>query len=522
MSRTPLFRLVRRSLGGYATKAAPSQRTNDLSSSGFTRRHFMAAAGASLATACATTPRIAPASVQSDARVVIVGAGAAGLAAAHVLEGAGVRASIFDAAARVGGRVSSAKGLLAPDLVTELGGEFIDSDHEALLRLCADLDLPLLDVRVPEEESLDDIFFFGGTAYRKDDLARELGGLIPRIEADKKLAGPDVDYAHTTARALDDTTLADYLTAIGATGWVKKLLEVAFVTEFGLEADEQSALNFITLYEGGEMFGSSDERFKVRGGNQRIVDELARRVRPVSLSHRLVSVSRRGSAYRLAFDVGGGTAREVDADVVLLTLPFTTLRQVELRVELPTRKRQCIDELGYGMNAKVMTGTTDRRWREHRRSGDLMSDEAFQLAWDSSRMQIGSEGGITMYSGGDAALAVNDGTAEEQVSRLLPGVVRALGELAPNGRCARSHWPTVPTALGSYACYRPGQWTRIAGLEGEPVERLFFAGEHCSLEHQGYIGGAVETGQEAARAILDVVTGRQTRSSPTGASSVRG
>ena len=67
---------------------------------------------------------------------------------------------------------------------------------------------------------------------------------------------------------------------------------------------------------------------------------------------------------------------------------------------------------------------------------------------------------------------------------------------------ARFHWPNFPWTNGSYAGYRVGQWTTIGGAEGAPVGRLYFAGEHCSREAQGYMEGGCETGEAAAAAIL--------------------
>ena len=66
----------------------------------------------------------------------------------------------------------------------------------------------------------------------------------------------------------------------------------------------------------------------------------------------------------------------------------------------------------------------------------------------------------------------------------------------------RFRWATAPSFLGSYACYKPGQYTTIAGAEGEAVDGLHFAGEHTSLAFQGFMNGAVESGERAAREIL--------------------
>ncbi|MGE4055195.1 MAG: FAD-dependent oxidoreductase, partial [Vicinamibacterales bacterium] len=75
-----------------------------------------------------------------------------------------------------------------------------------------------------------------------------------------------------------------------------------------------------------------------------------------------------------------------------------------------------------------------------------------------------------------------------------------------NGRVSRFHWPTHPWTKASYSCYRPGQWTTIAGAEGLPVGNLFFAGEHCSYDFQGYMNGAAQSGADTARAIMAAVS----------------
>src|SRR5690606_26367439 len=306
------------------------------------------------------------------------------------------------------------------------------------------------------------------------------------IQTDYDSTGEVVDFRDDGgATALDRMSLAAYLDRIGAEGMIRDLLEVAYVTEYGLDADEQSALNLIFLIgtdlsEGFAPFGESDERFKVVGGNQRVVDELAARLDGrIEVGHRLTAVRPAGAGYRLAFDTDGG-ARDVDADVVLLTLPFTTLRQVDLAaLDLPDFKTRAIRELGYGMNAKLFVGTTARPWRGMGYSGECFSDAGFQLCWDNAQLQPGAGGGLTLYSGGADGWRVGEGTPEQQVERLLPGVEAVFPGVtdARNGRVGRFHWPTHPFTLGSYACYRPGQWTTLAGAEIEPVGRLFFAGE---------------------------------------------
>jgi len=205
----------------------------------------------------------------------------------------------------------------------------------------------------------------------------------------------------------------------------------------------------------------------------------------------------------LSFATSGG-AREVVAERVVLTLPFTMLREVALEVELPEVKRRAIAELGYGTNAKLMVGFSERLWRtEGGSNGSVLSDRPFQLVWESTRLQPGAAGILVCYTGGRRGLEIGELTPAEQAARFADELDEVFpGVAALRSGEARFHWPSFPWVRGSYACYRPGQWTSIAGAEGERVGGLHFAGEHTSYDFQGFMEGGAESGTRAAREIL--------------------
>jgi monoamine oxidase len=199
-----------------------------------------------------------------------------------------------------------------------------------------------------------------------------------------------------------------------------------------------------------------------------------------------------------------GRVQDIEADQVILTLPFTLLRQVDLRLPLPEVKLRAIKTLGYGTNAKIIAGFNRRVWQQRGSNGSAFSDLPFQESWETSLGQPGNGGLLTNFLGGNRGLAANQGNPQEQArtfatqfDRLYPGTAAAY-----SGKAARFHWPTAPFALGSYACYLPGQYTTIRAAEGETVDNLFFAGEHTSLDFQDYMNGASESGEQAASEVL--------------------
>ena len=533
MSRSPLFDSLRQALriAALAAREQPgAPPIDELIDMARTRRRFiresaMATAGFAIAGCRTQTPPAAtnttpgaPAPAGS-ARIAIVGGGMAGLNTAYKLQKAGLRATIYEGADRTGGRIFTATNLLGDGLTTELGGEFIDTTHEEMLALMEEFKLERLDTQDTGDLKVKaETYFVNGRHYTQAQAARAFVPLAKQILEDYDSMGEVVNYeTEGGGSAFDKMSIAQYFDKIGATGWMRELLDVAYVTEYGLDSPEQSALNFIFLIGTGDLkdtsslvlLGESDERYKIRGGNQRVVDELAKRLdTQIERRHRLEAVRSKGQGYTLTFQTGTG-ARDVDADIVVLAIPFTMLRDVKMDVELPALKKRAIAELGYGNNAKVLVGFNSRPWQKLGYSGATYSDEPFQLAWDNSFLQTPPHGGLTLYSGGKLALDAGQGSAEEAAARLMRGIERAYPGATRdrNGKVSRFHWPTFAWTKASYACYKPGQWTTIAGAEGLPVGNLFFAGEHCSYDFQGYMNGAAQSGADTAKLVMSRVSG---------------
>jgi monoamine oxidase len=190
---------------------------------------------------------------------------------------------------------------------------------------------------------------------------------------------------------------------------------------------------------------------------------------------------------------------------IVLTLPFTVLRQIELQVELSPAKQAAIAELGYGTCTKLAIPFQERIWRT--RYGSTISvytDLEFQNTWESARYLPGPGGWLTDLRGGTAGERLGDGSPQtharllvNDMEQLFPGI----GQV-DRGAAVRAAWVNDPYAFGSYSCYLPGQWSRFGGAESEQVGNLWFAGEHCSIGSQGYMNGACETAEQVAQSIL--------------------
>lgn len=446
-----------------------------------------------------------------DASIAIIGAGIAGLNAAFNLQNAGVSSTVYDASTRAGGRMFTAQNLLNPGLSTELGGEFIDSDHHEIRALAKYFNLPLIDVYSPSELTLNqNIYYFNGTAYNDNDFLKAIAHYLPAIDRDYNSLSDIItynSYSPTDAK-FDSMNIEQYFDRIHVTGWLRELLLVAYLGEYGLNTYECNAINFLFLFglaPNGEpaLYGSSDERFKVSGGNQRIVDALYDQLKSsVRLEHKLVKIQSKNDGYTLYFE---NNPKPVYADIVLLALPFTLLRHVEIDVELPKVKKNAIKNLSYGTNSKMLLGFNGKRWRTQYKSvGMSYSDNGTQNTWDNSQLQPGNDGGLTVYLGGDDGVNLNNGDVKTQADKYL----NELNQIYPglkndyNNKAYRFVWAAYPFAKGSYSAWSVGQYTTIAGSEIETVGNLFFAGEHTSYDYQGYMNGGAVTGRIASKNIL--------------------
>lgn len=435
----------------------------------------------------------------------ILGAGVAGLHAAYLLQQAGIESMVYEASGRTGGRMFTAKGLLGRGITTELGGEFVDSNHEDILNLASEFGLELVDTEL-DKELVKQIFYFNGKKFKADDLAAALEPYVMSIKADIDSLPDSISYnSYGDAKRFDDMSIAAYLESKGIGGWLNKMLNVAFITEYGLETTEQSAINFLFLFDpehaATDLFGESDERYKIKGGNQRVVDELAKRVANIKTNQAVTNIKSTGSGFTVTFN----NSENKYFDYLICTIPFSVLRTIPMDITgMPAVKKKSIAELGYGVNAKMFAGFKDRYWRKSGASGQIFSDMPLQLGWDSSQLQKGRAGGYTFYTGGNMSSNMTDKPVPEKVKEYLAQLDKIFpgAEKKYNGKNGIFYWPTHPHTLGSYACYKTGQWTTIAGAEAEPVGNLLFAGEHCSADFQGYMNGGAETGRRAAVQLM--------------------
>ena len=527
MGRTAAFDSLIRSLQearrrNLAAAGAPPPLSKEQAR--WTRRHFMRAAAAAggAATVASVLPRLPSAIGRGLPRVVVVGAGLAGLKAAYQLKKAGVAATVFEARRRLGGRILSVEGAVGEGLITELGATLINSDHADMLSLVDEFDLELFNRekdarRFPHPGTA---YYFDGRRLDETEIAEALRPLAEQITDDADRLDADFD---AVAPELDRLSVKEYLDLhadrIGEP-FVGTLLENTMRTEYGVEPQDASAVQLIFVLptvEGNrvELLGTSDEKFMVQGGTGKIIEALGAALTGQIELHRVLRrIEPAAAGFRLIFTPD----HEIEADYVVIAIPFTCLREVQIQVDLPVALRAFIQEVDLGDNEHVIAGFSERFWQTA--DGFVLgawTDLGFAEVWDATQRQVDrTDAALTFFLGGDQVRRMELGDLQVEGQKFvdhLEGFVPGAAH-ARSGRFVRSRWSKDPFAGGAYTNFKPGQLTGFGEFlyieSDDPDERqdvhvgnLVFAGEHLSDAYSGYMNGAAETGRLAAQVVLN-------------------
>ncbi len=510
------MRALQRLASEYAEASAKSisvEEVRDLRRAEISRRDLLKGAGA-LAAGLALSGTLAGRELIAHAatppRIAIIGGGISGLNAALTLQDAGYASTIYEASSRVGGRMHSDTTSWANGQTSEWCGELIDTRHKTILQLARRFGFNTVDLLSAQPNSSQDTLFFFGKYY---------------LQA---TANDDFKQVHNVLQGqLQDAPFPTLYNSFNCSN-MGQLLDVAYNIEYGRETTDQSSLNLVYLLAfqpqpgNFRIFGSSDERYHIIGGNQQLPQAIANSLPSgsINLNWAMTAIAHNSDgSSTVTFSTPSGTQRAT-FDRVILTIPFSILRTLDYsKAGFDSLKQTAITQLGYGTNSKLQVQFDKRYWNGTGAwpgisTGNIYTDVGFQNCWDVTRGQPGTTGIIVDYTGGNIGASYKPSqpystSSDPLVQKYANAFIKQLEEVWPGATAhytgtATLSYPTGdPNLNGSYSCWRVGQYTLFSGYEKARQGKIHFAGEHCSTNFQGFMEGGAEEGNRAANEILN-------------------
>jgi monoamine oxidase len=431
-------------------------------------------------------------------RVIVVGAGLAGLTATRQLTLAGHDVVLIEAGRRLGGRVRTVRLPFAGGQYVESGAEWVDTHHRRMLQL---LDRHGLQLQGEGQQwtTIRRWLHRDGRLQSPADLGQAVQRQLQDFDAivdDAALAveDPATPQRSATAAELDAISLSAVADRAGL-GDLARLFKLRESQgEFAAEPDEVSLL-FVAQQRtisssSGE--GSVVRSHRIDGGLDKLVQGMAADVSDrLSIDESLLGVEHSDQSVSAIT-----SRRRIEADAIVLACSLVPLRAVTFHPGLPPLLQRAIGELGYGTVTKTAVQFGERQWP----SGYATTEGITQRLYEPTVDQPGHAGVLMSYAGGDGGRRLA-AMAEQDRLGLIEAEMRAVhGLTAPSTGGFSRAWSAEPRFGGSYAVYRPGQVTAFWDVLRRPSGRIWLCGEHVAT-WTGYLEGAVESGERVASEI---------------------
>ena len=481
------------------------------------RRSFLAAtiAAASSAPYAAAFGPTGPIdlSAQRAQRVIVIGAGVSGLAAAWTLHRAGHDVTVVESRTRPGGRVHTIRDPFADDLYAEAGAMFTGGPY--VMRYVKAFGLTLVPPAGPEATT----FRIGDTRLRVGPDTESVSwpmALEPheRARTGRELAGmylgpvfaeignpTDPDWPGPAARQYDRLSLDALLERRGASPGARALMRLSVFDLFGDGIGTVSAL----LYLRDMVLMSSGGVGVFDGGSDQLPEAFAQRlgssiqygcvVRRAAQSERGVSVTI--EQY--------GVQHQIEADRLICTVPLSVMDQITFSPALPEDKLTLIQTLPYSSITRVYLQTRRRFWEDDGASGVAYTDGVIPRVLVHPMARATSRGILEAHFGKATARTLAEMDEQDRVAFAASHLESIHPGLKAHAEGGTSHsWVNDPWTRGGYSSPSPGMLLDSLRIGARAAGRFHFAGEHTS-RYSASLEGAIESGERAAQEVMNAV-----------------
>ncbi len=440
-------------------------------------------------------------------RIVVVGAGLAGLAAAYELDRAGHAVTVLEARSRPGGRVRTWRDPFADGLYAEMGAEYVDASDEYDHRYCREFGLKVLTAKL-----YDGIFVRGRpipmAALKSGEASLPFEGI-----RSSELFGQEMQYTRELVEKirnperlppeilkLDNLSVVELLLENGAPEDIIALYKYTNATESTARPEQMSALGMVKAHAATSAFNEAVDEGRIFGGNDQLPKAFARALADKVLYNRPVQRINWNDAGAEVFFTENGRVQSVQASRLVLALPFSVLRNLQVAPAFSAEKMHVIRTLSYGHVMKVAMQFRERFWDRPGSVGQrVFTDTRLRRLYHMSIDQPGPRGILMSFTAAEDAEFLGALNAEDRQRAALAETVKVWPEAANYWEgAAIKYWNEDPWVRGSYSFLGRGQkdFRQLARI---PEGVVHFAGEHTTYAS---MNGAIESGVRVAQEIL--------------------
>lgn len=450
--------------------------------------------------------------IEKQKKVIIVGAGLAGLSAGYELKRAGHTPIILEAQQRVGGRVYTLRDPFTEGLYAEVGAMRIPRAHTLTMEYVEKFGLKTNDFTMDNPNAY---YYMGGNKVRASEANANpslLGFDVSENEKGKtagqlymKAIQPLIDNLEKNGDSAWDEIIAQYdqystREFLEVNGWSEGIIEM-----FGLLANQESVMNssFLELFreDSGNYYTNMVE---IQGGTDRLphafLPELKDNIR---FGAKMIAMDQSPDDVTIHYQTAAGKFAET-GDYAIITVPFPVLRHVEVLKPFTRAKQRAIRQLHYDASAKILFQCKRRFWEEDDGifGGGTLTDLPIRnLYYPDHGRETGRGIILASYTWSEDAQRWGSLKPEDRITQALDDVAEIHPQITKEFEVGTSWmWHDDEFAGGAFALFDPGQQTLLHEEIVKPDGRIHFAGEHTSLQH-AWIQGAFESGLRAAVAI---------------------
>ncbi len=448
-------------------------------------------------------------------KVIVIGAGLAGLSAAFELTQAGHDVNVFEARTRPGGRVYTLRDSFAEGLYAEGGASRIPNHHNFTLKYAKLFGLVLDPFQPPD---LPSVYYVRGkkfqtktvqkveSAYRltSEEQALGLNGIRQKyIWSMLSELGNVTDRNWPrleTLKKYDHMNRSDLWKSRGASSEAVALLSLGGIDD---SVETWSALFMLRNHALNQKL---DHYYKIRGGNDLLPKAFALRLsEKIHYATPVVRIEQDALDVKAVF-LKGSVPHTLTGDHLICAVPFSVQKNIEVAPAFSLEKQRAIEQLPYLSASKIFLQTQNRFWANNGQSGFATTDLPISQVWDVSYKQPGTRGilqafPISLHSRRVTGMPENERIkfALEQVEMIYP----AMRDNFEGGvtKC----WDDDEWSRGASSYYKPGQFSSLLPHVARPEGRIHFAGEHTSVWIDGWMQGALESGDRVAREVNDAM-----------------